>query len=145
MSYTIKQPETVNDFKQYYFFRWQLLRAPWNEPEGSEKDAIEDDCFHIMVIDGRDQCIGVGRLQFNSQTEAQIRYMAVATPHENKGVGTRIIKALEHEAREKNIQTIVLDAREPAIGFYLKLGYTQKQKTYLLFNSIQHYRMEKLL
>ena len=145
MSYSIKQPATEDEFAQYYRLRWELLRAPWNEPLGSEKDDIEDQCFHAMVTDGEERCIGVGRLQLNSEREAQIRYMAVATPHEKKGVGTRIINALELEAKQKNMKTIVLDAREPAIGFYLKLGYTQKQKTYLLFDSIQHYHMEKSL
>lgn len=145
MPYTVKQPVTEEEFTQYYHLRWLLLRAPWDEPQGSEKDDIEDQCFHAVVFDEQKQCIGVGRLQLNSKTEAQIRYMAVVKAHEKKGVGTRIIDALEDRARERNIKTIVLDAREPAICFYLKLGYIQKEKTYLLFNSIQHYRMEKSL
>ena len=40
---------------------------------------------------------------------------------------------------------MVLDAREPATGFYEKLGYRITEKTYLLFNEIQHYRMIKNL
>ena len=141
----IKQPETDEELKQYFHFRWKLLRKPWNEPEGSEKDDIEDECFHVMVCEKNNQCIGVGRLQFNTETEAQIRYMAVAIEHERKGIGKKIIDALENEAKEKNITSIILDAREPAVGFYEKLGYVKKEKTYLLFDSIQHYRMEKLL
>ena len=98
-----------------------------------------------MVCDASNQCIGVGRLQFNTETEAQIRYMAVAKEVERQGVGRIIIDSLEKQAKEKNITSIILDAREPAIGFYEKLGYAKKEKTYLLFNSIQHYRMEKNL
>ena len=83
-------------------------------------------------------------MQFNAETEVQIRYIAVAIEHERKGIGKKIIDALENEAKEKNITSIILDAREPAVGFYEKLGYEKKEKTYLLFDSIQHYRMEKV-
>lgn len=145
LPYMIKQPITEEEFKQYFHLRWQLLRAPWNEPEGTEKDAIEDQCFHIMVCHNNNHCIGVGRLQFNSETEVQIRYMAVAKSHQNNGIGAQIILALEEYARNRNIKNIVLDAREPAIGFYQKLGYTLNEKTYLLFGQIQHYRMMKIL
>jgi ribosomal protein S18 acetylase RimI-like enzyme len=39
----------------------------------------------------------------------------------------------------------VLDAREPAVGFYEKLGYEVTGESYLLFNSIQHFRLQKTL
>ena len=92
-----------------------------------------------------DNVVGVGRIQFNSASEAQIRYMAVAPEHESKGIGKQIITALEQAAIEKKITTIVLDAREPVVGFYEKLGYVTKGKSYLLFDSIQHYTMRKTL
>ena len=110
MSVTIKHPKTEKEFKQYFHFRWQLLRKPWDEPEGSEKDDIEDSCFHVMLCDENNQCIGVGRLQFNTETEAQIRYMAVAEEFERQGIGRKIIDALENNAKKKNITSIILDA-----------------------------------
>jgi len=144
MTFTIKQPESPEEFKQYFRLRWQILRAPWGEPEGSEIDGIEDQCFHIMVTDS-DKTIGVGRLQYNSADEAQIRYMAVEKEYERNGIGRMIVNALEQEALNKNILTVVLDAREPAVGFYQKLGYSIEEKSYVLFNEIQHYRMIKQL
>ena len=77
MRFTIKQPQTKEQFKHYYHLRWQQLRAPWNQPEGSEVDAIEDQCFHVMAVNDNNKIIGVARLQFNSNNEAQIRYMAI--------------------------------------------------------------------
>ena len=144
MSFIIKQPESSEEFKQYYRLRFRILRAPWGEPEGSEIDGIEDQCFHIMVTDS-DKTIGVGRLQYNSADEAQIRYMAVEKEYERNGIGRMIVNALEQEALNKNILTVVLDAREPAVGFYQKLGYSIEEKSYVLFNEIQHYRMIKQL
>lgn len=142
MSFIIKHPETDTEWAKYYQLRWRILRAPWGEPAGSEKDNIENECIHIMVCDDK-MVIGIGRLQFNSDDEAQIRYMAVEKAYERQSVGTLVVKTLEQQAREHGIKTIVLDAREPAVGFYEKLGYRVTEKSYLLFNSIQHYRMQK--
>lgn len=144
MTFTIKQPDSADEFNQYYQLRWRILRAPWGEPEGSEVDDIEDRCFHIMVVDNN-KVVGVGRLQYNSVDEAQIRYMAVEKEYEGNGIGRMLADALEQEARDKHIESVTLDAREPAVGFYQKLGYRIEEKSYLLFDEIQHYRMTKSL
>jgi len=65
MDVVIKQPQSPDEFKQYYQLRWRILRAPWGEPEGSEVDEIEEQCFHIMLTNN-EKTVGVGRLQFNS-------------------------------------------------------------------------------
>jgi predicted GNAT family N-acyltransferase len=159
VTYIISQPVTKEEFKQYYHLRWKLLRAPWGQVEGTEKDTIEDECFHLIASDshGNDQnhtdnriinnmkVIGVARLQFNSSIEAQIRYMAVDENNENNGVGRELVHTIEQRAIETCHKKIVLDAREPAIGFYQKSGYQITGKSYLLFDSIQHYRMTKTL
>ncbi len=145
MCFTIKQPQTEAEFKHYYHLRWLLLRAPWNQAEGSEVDEIEDRCFHVMAVDESNEVIGIARLQFNSNAEAQIRYMAVARAYEKKGIGSALIKTMEEHASYSNYQKIVLDARQPAVGFYQKLGYAVVEKSYLLFSEIQHFRMLKEL
>ena len=142
MDVVIKQPETPDEFKQYYALRYRILRAPWGEPEGSEVGGIENQCFHIMATNNN-KVVAVGRLQFNSTDEAQIRYMAVEPVYEGNGIGRTIVNALEQEAINKKVSTVMLDAREPAVGFYQKLGYNIKKKSYVLFNEIQHYRMTK--
>lgn len=142
---TIKQPETEKEFEAYYELRWQVLRKPWQQPRGSEKDELENKSFHIMACDENNKVIGVGRLHFNNETEAQIRYMAVATEHEKQNIGTLILEALEKHAKENSGKTIVLHARENALGFYKKKGYELLEKSHLLFGSIQHYRMFKLI
>ncbi len=144
MPYTIKQPESEEEFEKYFNLRWRILRAPWCEPRGSEIDDLEDRCFHVMVTDGS-KSIGIGRLQYNSDSEAQIRYMAVDDGYERQGIGKMIVEALEEEALKTKHHNIVLDAREPAVGFYENLGYEIKEKSYLLFNSIQHYKMLKCI
>lgn len=145
MLYHLKQPESEAEFKRYYHLRWQLLRAPWHQPEDSEVDAIEKQCFHIMAVDDEKQVIAVARLQFNSDDEAQIRYMAVSPSHQRQGIGRALIDATEQRAKKSSYKNIVLHAREPAVEFYKKLGYQVIEKSYLLFDEIQHFRMSKEL
>ena len=145
MNFKIKQPETKEEFKDYYHLRWKLLRAPWHQPEGSEIDDLETQCFHVMAVNDNNELIGVARLQFNTTIEAQIRYMAVTKDMERKGVGSALIHAVETHALNNHRKNIVLDARETALDFYKKLGYQLIDKSYLLFDEIQHYRMQKTL
>ena len=145
MSFVISQPDSEKEYKRYYYLRWKILRAPWNQPEGSEIDDIEEQCFHLMAVDDKNKVIAVARLQYNSDTEAQIRYMAVAGEYERQGIGRELVKTLEQHAQNSSCKKIVLDAREPATVFYQKLGYRVIEKSYLLFDEIQHFRMIKKL
>ena len=143
MDITIKQPQSEKEFEAYYDLRWRVLRQPWQQPRGSEKDELENESFHIMACDKNNNVVGAGRLHFNNEREAQIRYMAVVPEYEKQGIGTLILEALEQHAKENNCKTIMLHARENAVGFYQKKGYELLEKSHLLFDSIQHYRMRK--
>lgn len=145
MRITIKQPQTEKEFEAYYNLRWRVLREPWQQSKDSEKDELENKSFHIMACDENDKVIGVGRLHFNDENEVQIRYMAIAPEYERQGIGTLILEALEKKAKQEKTKTIVLDARENAIGFYKKKNYELLEKSHLLFGSIQHYQMLKYL
>jgi len=87
--------------------------------------------------------IACGRLHFIDKTTAQIRYMAVAKDFIKKGFGSRILASLEDAAKTNNYKTILLHAREASVSFYEKQGYQLIKKSHLLFNEIQHYKMQK--
>lgn len=142
------EPETKADFKNYFELRWRILRKPWGEPQGSEQDDEEDSAYHIMSVQNSQTTrkpVGVARLQFIEPTIAQLRYMAVEDSMRHKGIGKAIVKHMEDYAREKNATQLMLHARENAVGFYAHLGYETTETSYLLFNCIQHYRMQKTL
>ena len=141
----IIEPVTTKEFDQYYALRWRLLRAPWKQARGSERDADDESSTHLMVLDNSNTLIGVGRLHFNSIREAQIRFMAIDYPKQRKGIGTRLLQALEARAVEHGASRITLDARETAVGFYHKLGYSPQGPGHMLFNSIAHVKMTKEL
>jgi predicted GNAT family N-acyltransferase len=141
----IIEPASPGDYEKYYDLRWTILRAPWHQPRGSERDARDADSTHLMMLDARDTVVAVGRLHFNSTREAQVRYMAVASGQQRKGFGRRLLQALEEKATSLGAACIVLDARETAMGFYCSQGYTAEGPGHVLYNSISHVRMRKLL
>jgi len=98
-----------------------------------------------MMVDERGAAVAIGRLHFNSIREAQIRYMAVATGQQRRGYGSRLLQALELKAASLGAACIVLDARETALGFYRKHGYSVEGPGHTLYNSISHVRMRKIL
>ena len=142
----IIEPKSPAEFEKYYALRYELLRKPWSQPKGSERDDIDKTSLHRMIIDEPNgKAVAVGRLQFNSIEEAQIRYMAVSDDYQGKGYGRKMVKALDNIAREKGSRKIILQSRGDAVKFYEKNGYKIIEKSYLLFDEIQHWLMEKEL
>ena len=140
----IIEPNSSAEFEQYYNLRYEVLRKPWLQPKGSEKDDGDKSSIHRMIIDeSNGKAVAVGRLQFNTSEEAQIRYMAVSDNYQLKGYGNIIVKTLEDIALNKGIRNIILQARENALKFYWKNGYEIIEQSYLLFDEIQHWLMVK--
>ena len=137
------EPRTPEEFELYYDLRWRILREPWNQPRGSEKDDLEESSYHRMVVNEKRKILGVGRIQINSSEEAQIRYMAIGDGYQNKGIGRLILQSLEKVAEEKKVEFIILQAREHTLTFYQKSRYQIVGKTYLLFGESQHWLMRK--
>ena len=134
-----------DEMEQYFHLRWKILRAPWDQPRGSECDEMEDESYQLAAIADDGKIVGCGRLQLNTVSEAQIRYMAVDTSQQGSGIGKLIVAGLEEEAARRGASKVILQARGNALDFYRACGYVVKEKTFLLFNSIQHYLMEKEL
>ena len=139
----IIEASTPDELQRYYDLRWKVLRAPWKQPRGSERDELESSGNHLMIVDEHQAVIAVGRLHFNNIGEAQIRYMAVALAQQRKGLGTLLLNALEQRAVALGAVRIVLDARENALRFYRKQGYAVQGPGHTLFNSIAHVKMRK--
>jgi N-acetylglutamate synthase-like GNAT family acetyltransferase len=139
----VRPPLTPEEFERYRDLRWRILRAPWNQPRGSEVDELESKAFPIMVCEIDGIPIGVGRVHFNSETEAQIRSMAVEEEWRGKGIGSIVLKALEKIASEKGAKKVILQARENAFSFYKKNGYKIVKQSHTLFGVIPHLLMEK--
>ncbi|NIR61052.1 MAG: GNAT family N-acetyltransferase [Gammaproteobacteria bacterium] len=144
-SVTILEPETEEDFERYYELRWRILRAPWHQPRGSERDALDAQAIHLMACLADRVPVGVGRLHLVAPGEARIRYMAVAPAQRGLGIGRRLLAALEGRARTAGVRRIRLEAREAAVEFYRRHGYRAAGPGHVLYGRIRHRRMDKTL
>ena len=141
----ISKPETPEQWGEYFDLRWRILRAPWDQPRGSEKDEFDEIADHVTVRDQEGRLLGVGRLHLNNEKEAQIRYMATEEDCRGLGVGRVIINKLEELARARGVERIVLNARDNVLGFYQRFGYAVTGSGPTLFGKVKHSKMEKRL
>lgn len=125
--------------------RYKILRQPWHQPFESSTDGMEDSTYNAFIENEGGKVVACGRLQENDNHIGQIRYMAVSNGEQGKGFGKMILKALEEKAIEIGLTAIELQARENAVAFYERHDYKLKQKSFKLWDTIQHYLMEKKL
>ena len=144
-NFIISKPASKDDFFQYFDLRWRILRKPLNQKKGSERDNLENNCHHICIKDQNSKIVAVGRIHFisNEKKQAQIRYMAVEEKFQKQGLGQKILNELEAIALLNNVGFIFLEARENAVEFYKKNGYSIKKKSHILYDLIQHWTMYK--
>ena len=136
-------PESPADWERYYDLRWRVLREPWGQPLGSERDSLDSQAFHLALTTPEDLPVAIGRLHLNSRQEAQVRYMAVEESWRGRGTGGRVLSGLEAEAHRLGATAIVLNAREEAVSFYINHGYRLEGPEETLFGEVRHFRMRK--
>jgi len=112
-------------------------------PLQEEYDAYDAVAVHaVALVDG--QVIATGRLFTDEGGEAHIGRMAVDEKWRRVGIGGRVLRALEDEARRHNIQRAVLHAQTYVRQFYAVHGYTAKGPLFMEAG-IEHIAMEKAL
>jgi len=140
----ISEPKAKAQFRDYYNLRWHILRKPWNQPIGSEKDENETGAVHLMATLGN-SVIGCARGHFINSNQAQIRWMAVSNDFQRNGIGTEMLKELEMRLTKKGAAEIILKAREEAVSLYQKQGYEIFDDGEVMFGEIAHYWMRKIV
>jgi len=140
----IQKAASKEEFEALYDLRWRLLRKPWNQPKGSEKDEREDESYSfIAILDNK--IIGTARIHKNNEKEGQIRYLAVEKEYQKMDIGKNLMKKIEMHAINLGLESVILNARKTAENFFEKLGYKVIRKGHTLFNEIEHFVMRKSL
>ena len=142
MEIEIRSPKTKLEWENYYDLRFRVLREPWQQPRGSEKNDGDNIGIHLALFQfGIIKAIA--RLDISEKSIGQVRFVAVETNNQGKGFGGLIMSEVEKESIARGDTQMILHAREQAVGFYLNLGYNKVEKSHLLFDKIQHYLMQK--
>ncbi|HIF9066047.1 TPA: YiiD C-terminal domain-containing protein [Photobacterium damselae] len=138
-------PQSEQELKLYFHFRWQMLREPWQLPIGSERDAYDDLSCHRMILTDAGEVIAIGRLYMTADNDGQIRYMAVHPDFRHRGMGAVILMALEGLARQEGAKRLVCNAREDAIPFYVRNGFVSQGELSDERGPVRHQQMLKQL
>lgn len=141
----VKLATTKQEVEAIIDLRYKILRKPWDQPKETATDGLEETSINVFITDENGIALACGRLQENENKIGQIRYMAVDDSQQGKGLGKKIVQALEKKGTEMGLKKIELQARENAVNFYKSNSYSVKEKSFLLWGIIQHYLMEKQL
>lgn len=139
---SIRLPNTPEEWDDYYRLRYLVLRKPLGQLEGSERNEGDLTGEHFALYED-DVLRAIARLDVYAPTISQVRFVAVDTSIQGKGLGKLIMKAVENRSKETGNTKMILHARDYAVPFYEKLNYNIVEKSYKLFDVLQHYLMEK--
>jgi len=110
-------------------------------PAQLEIDGRDDHCIHALAMDC-DRPVGTGRIDLAGG--GKVGRVAVVREYRRRGIGSRLMAALEQAAREHGLQSIWFHAQESAIPFYEKLGYSLEGESFMEAG-IPHRQMRRCL
>ena len=130
-------------YEKMIHLRNEILRKPLGLTFLDEELAKEKNDILIGAYD-EDELLGCCLLTKVDDKCVKLRQMAVQKNQQGKGIGESILNYTENIARDKGYKKIMMHARDTAIGFYEKLGYTTVGDQFIEVNTFHHV-MEKEL
>lgn len=125
----LKPVENEGELFQALAIREIVFIEEQSVPESLERDADDAIAFHVLAMAGK-HAIGTGRLVSLMQPPpgetghwGRVGRMAVLQSHRKSGTGSRLLAALEAEARRRSLVGILLHAQLSAMEFYKRHGY----------------------
>jgi predicted GNAT family N-acyltransferase len=130
-------------YKKMVKLREDMLRKPLGLSFTPEELEREKEDILVGAFDD-DRILGCCLLTKVDKDTVKLRQMAVLNTQQGKGVGHSMMVFAENLARDKGYKTLVMHARDSAIGFYEKHGYRVKGDQFVEV-TIPHHVMEKTL
>jgi predicted GNAT family N-acyltransferase len=125
----VKPVEGEGELFQALAIREIVFIEEQSVPESLERDADDAGAYHVLALKGG-HAIGTGRLVALSEAPAgesgawgRIGRMAVLQSDRKGGTGSKVLAALEAEARRRGMAGILLHAQLSAMEFYKRHGY----------------------
>lgn len=140
----IKTPQTREDFKAYYDLRYRILRQPWAQPRGTEKDDYEPISQHFMAVDiDSGEVVGVIKIYEKEEGVGCFSHMAVAGIRQRQGIGQMLLEAVEDHARTMGYRTLGCYSRLNTTLYFERAGYRIAGLPTHYFGTTQVVWMEK--
>jgi predicted GNAT family N-acyltransferase len=110
------------DLEAVYAVRYEVFVEEQAVPIEIERDAEDASAVHLLArVDG--VAIGAGRLVARPDGVGILGRLAVVRDRRGGGLGVRLVRRLEAEARSRGLHTAELHAQTHALAFYERLGY----------------------
>ena len=133
----------TKEYQQMVNLRNEILRKPLGlSLDKEELDKEKDDILMGAFED--DKLLGCCLLTRMDVFTVRLRQMAVPNNMQGKGVGRALMIFAENIARDLGYRKLCMHARQTAVGFYQKLGYSISGEPFEEV-TIPHYIMEKAL
>jgi len=147
--------KSMHTLKQITSHDTFIVRQPVLRPgRGIETCVFDGDdlptTIHFGIFD-EEELVGVisvfeaAHPEFKESRQFQIRGMAVLESQQKKGLGDRLVQHAEDYINQKQGERIWFNAREIAVGFYQKTGYTLIGAAFNIPDVGPHYVMHKKL
>ncbi len=111
----------TTEYAEAESLRYRCLYEPWGLPR-ELVDAGDGPFVHVIAVSG-ERAVGYGRLLLDSEG-ARASQAVVAEERRGEGIGRAIMARLAELAAEWGSPDVALDARDYAVGFYERLGYS---------------------
>lgn len=111
------------EYQDALALRERILRRPIGLNLYAEDLSGEAGDIHLGAFDSG-ALVGVLVLTHIDAQHVRMRQVAVDERRQRCGIGLKLVAAAERVAREEGYTLMTLHARETAVGFYEKLGYT---------------------
>jgi GNAT superfamily N-acetyltransferase len=95
----------------------------------------------VLVPVERNSIVGVGLVRRNGELEV----CYVAPEATARGVGTKLLEALEHAAKKWGVSEISLKSTATARRFYQRRGYMEASRPIVMFGGLNAYPLRKAL
>ena len=134
--------------EEIFQVRWDVLRPnrPIEAAQFPGDDAPESiHCGAFERSTGRNiACASLTRVDWRGEPAWQLRGMGVIDEYQGRGVGKLLLDVLESLARDASpIRLLWCNAREEAVGFYRKQGWTIASERFHIEDVGPHFKMTK--
>lgn len=102
--------------------RFRVLREPLGHPREAVTFPFEAESLHLVAV-GSSEVVGCVLFHPEGAQRGRLFQMAVTPAWQGRGLGRKLVRALEAEVSSRGFEEIHLHARATVAPFYEKLGY----------------------
>ncbi|TXT54000.1 MAG: putative Galactoside O-acetyltransferase [Promethearchaeota archaeon] len=114
-----------NEVERMFDLRWKVLKEPWNQPRGSEKDERDrkENGVHHFIAVINEEIVGTARFHTCNEFEGMIKYLCVDEHYRGQNVGKALLQHIEKFSISLGIQYLKLNAQNNTLSLFEKLEY----------------------